>query len=162
MNKKRTTQSARGGKTGALELLNRLHTPGARHAMTPREQTMNHLTDAFSQCRGLVGLVAQTGSMLRAENVAAAGQTDAVLQRTSNALLRDLKKFNEELSALAEESENLKHIKDDYEYLPEGIVVGQKLTDWQERFRNVVLPLNGQVHDRIEEIVTAEEEKGAR
>lgn len=154
MKKKKHTQSAGAfAPNAAMSLVRKLHDPKERHARTPRESSLLTLNNAISECRNLVGLVATTGKMISAPEVLAVGKTDETLVRAGNALRKDLMSYNEQLKALSEESQQLNDIKDDMEFLPAAVEVGQKLVAWEQQFRQVVIPLNAQVHDRISEIV---------
>lgn len=159
MKKKKHTQSAGAfAPTAATALVRKLHDPRQRHALTPRESSLNTLTQAINECRSLVGLVCTTGTMLNTPAVLAAGKNDEILTRTSVALHKDLKAYNEQLTDLTQQSSKLLEIRDDVDFLPAAIEVGQKLVEWEAQFRQVVIPLNAQVHDRITEIVSAQEE----
>jgi hypothetical protein len=154
MKKKKHTQSAGAfAPSAAQALVRKLHTP-ARHALTPRESSLNTLNSALDNCRSLVGLVSTTGPMLSDPEVMSIGKTDDSLVRLSNALLKDLRSYKAQLADLSQASEKLNEIRDDMDFLPAAIEVGQKLVDWETKFRQVVIPLNAQVHDRISELVT--------
>lgn len=160
MKKKKHTQSGANqfAPTAAMGLLQKLHTKGSRHALTPRESSIATMNGALESCRGLVGMVATTGTLLQQANISEVGKDDVALLRAANALNKDLKSFNENLKVIEQNAKAVTEIKEDLDFLPEALKVCQELTEWQDNFRSVVLPLNGQVHDRCVELV--EEKQG--
>lgn len=146
MKKRHHTQSSAFAPNAATNLMRKLQT-GSRVALTPRESMLNTMNSALADCRNLVGVVAATSGLLRREEIVQAGNQDQELIRTAKALSADLKAYNGQLQTIETKALDVRSITEELDFLPAALEVCQALTEWQENFSKVVLPLNGQVHD---------------